>query len=268
MSYELHVASFDSRPDIVKRFHNTPKYEVQLHKEVVDKLGLLDGDLVEISGGRTTAARVASIDKDGFDAETIGLSDFLLNNVQVSPEATVTIKKANSKLAYKITLAPIGKQLKKSELLKIEAKKSFFEKPFTNGDVTYLRSKILRYLPRSMTWLKVVTTEPEGIVVANEDTYFEIASEPIDQTLNDSESHNVPNQSLDVNLLEKNLLLNSSEWEKYDSLLKLGIFGTLTEAVSFFLHEGMKARNDIFEKSISVVEQITQLKKDIRPSSA
>ena len=68
-----------------------------------------------------------------------------------------------------------------------------------------------------------------------------------------------------VNLLEKDLLLNSDEWEKYDSLLKLEIFGSLTEAVSFFLREGMKARNDIFEKSISVVEQITQLKKDIKP---
>ena len=72
-------------------------------------------------------------------------------------------------------------------------------------------------------------------------------------------------RNLDVNLLEKGLLLNSNEWEKYDSLLKLEIFGSLTEAVSFFLREGMKARNDIFEKSISVVEQITQLKKDIKP---
>ena len=72
-------------------------------------------------------------------------------------------------------------------------------------------------------------------------------------------------RNLDVNLLEKGLLLNSNEWEKYDSLLKIEIFGSLTEAVSFFLREGMKARNDIFEKSISVVEQITQLKNDIKP---
>ena len=72
-------------------------------------------------------------------------------------------------------------------------------------------------------------------------------------------------RNLDVNLLEKGLLLDGNEWEKYDSLLKLEIFGSLTEAVSFFLREGMKARNDIFEKSISVVEQITQLKNGVKP---
>ena len=84
------------------------------------------------------------------------------------------------------------------------------------------------------------------------------------------ETNEMPRQekskrNLDVNLLEKGLLLNSNEWEKYDSLLKLEIFGSLTEAISFFLREGMKARNDIFEKSISVVDQITQLKKDVKP---
>ncbi|MDQ1281104.1 MAG: hypothetical protein QG670_2368 [Thermoproteota archaeon] len=99
----------------------------------------------------------------------------------------------------------------------------------------------------------------------NQDIDFKRALEPIDQTLNDSESHNVPNQNSDANILEKDLLLNSNEWEKYDSLLKLEIFGSLTEAVSFFLREGMKVKNDIFEKSSSVVEQITQLKKDVKP---
>jgi hypothetical protein len=134
MDNEFRVSAIKSRLDIpldiAGRFQQTPKYEAQLSQEVSNKLGFVDGDLIEIHGNRTTAARVVSIDIDSVDGDIIGLNNLMRNNARVSLNDTVTIRRAEIKKARRIVLAPIGKRLKKSELLKIVAKKSFTETRF------------------------------------------------------------------------------------------------------------------------------------------
>lgn len=260
--FELRVIDIDSKLNIVKHFHQTPKCEVQLSKEVIDKLGFADRDLIEVVGKRMTAARVVSVDKDSFDDDVIGLPNLIRNNVRVFPEETVIIRRADSKMAQKIVLAPIEKHLKKSELLTIVAKKSFLNTPFVEGDVTYLRSKILRYLLGSVTWLNVAKTNPSGVIVANGDTDFEIVSDPIRQNLSENTSYYLPDPSSD-DFWEKDLLLDEKEWEKINSLFELGLFSNLTEVISFFLREGIRVRSDIFEKTAIVTEQIKQIKENI-----
>jgi hypothetical protein len=267
MDNEFRVLTIDSRLDIVQHFQQTPKYEAQLSKEIVNKLGFVDGDVIEITGKRTTAARVVSVEKDGFDGELIGLNDFMRNNARISLKETVTIRKAEPKTARKIVLAPIGKYLKKSELLKIVAKKSFMDTPFVEGDVTYLRSKIMRYLLGSVTWMRVVKTDPEGVVVASEDTDFEVIPDPI--TLTEAAIPEIPDLGLDEDVSDKDISdkdvsLDDREWEKISALIELGLFQSLTEGITFFVREGMKARSDIFEKSVSVMELLKQLKQNVK----
>ena len=265
MDNEFRVLTIDSRLDIAQRFQQTPKYEAQLSREITNKLGFVDGDLIEITGKRTTAARVVSTDKDDFDEDFIGLNDFMRNNARISLKETVTIRKAEPKAARKIVLAPIGKHLKKSELLKIVAKKSFLYKPFVEGDVTYLRSKIMRYLLGSVTWMRVVKTDPEGVVIASDDTDFEVIPDPI--TLNESTLTEIPDLGLEEDFSDKDVSLDDSEWEQINTLIELGLFKSLTEVVTFFVREGMKARSDIFDKSLSVMEQLKQLKQNVRIST-
>jgi transitional endoplasmic reticulum ATPase len=266
MDNEFRVLTIDSRLDITQHFQQTPKYEAQLSKAIANKLGFVDGELIEITGKRTTAARVVSIEKDDFDGELIGLNDFMRNNARISLKETVTIRKAEPKTARKIVLAPIGKYLKKSELLKIVAKKSFLDKPFVEGDVTYLRSKIMRYLLGTVTWMRVVKTEPDGVVVASDSTEFEVTPDPITLTEEDVITE-IPDLRLEEDFSDKDVSLDDREWEKINGLIELGLFKSLTEGVTFFVREGMKARSDIFDKSLSVLEQLKQLKQNVKIST-
>lgn len=269
MDNEFRVSTIKSRLDIpldiAGRFQQTPKYEAQLSQEVSNKLGYFDGDLIEIHGKRTTAARVVAIEADGLDGESIGLNTLMRNNARVSLDETVTIRRAELKTARRVVLAPIGKHLKKSELLKIVAKKSFLDMPFVEGDVTYLRSKIMRYLLGSVTWMRVVKTDPEGVVVATEDTDFEVVSKPI--MPGETAFTDLPDLELEDDVTEKDFSLSEDEWDKINTLLGLGLFNSRMEVITFLLREGIEARRDIFEKSGSLMEQLNQLRSNVKKDS-
>ena len=84
MAVELQVVAVDSRIDITGRFNVAPKFEVHLSRDVVNKMGLADGDFIEIRGNRTTAASLLPIDKDDFSSEIIGLDNLLRKNAEKS----------------------------------------------------------------------------------------------------------------------------------------------------------------------------------------
>jgi hypothetical protein len=265
MDNAFKVAPIKSRLDITERFQQTPKYEAHLSHEVSNKLGFVDGDWIEIQGKRTTAARVVSIEVDGVDGDSIGLNNLMRNNARVSLDESVTIRRAEPQTARRIVLAPIGKHLKKSELLKIVAKKSFLDTPFVEGDVTYLRSTILRYLLGTVTWMRVVKTEPDGVVVATENTDFEVISDPI--TPGETTPTGLSDLEWDDDVSEKDVPLSDEEWAKINTLLELGLFSSRMEAITFFLRAGIQARRDLFEKSGSVMEQLNQLKSNLKKAS-
>jgi len=58
--------------------------------------------------------------------------------------------------------------------------------------------------------------------------------------------------------------LNDEDLEKVDALVEVELFKSRSEAVAYFIHEGIKAREDLFEKVTPTVERIRQLKKEAR----
>jgi len=58
--------------------------------------------------------------------------------------------------------------------------------------------------------------------------------------------------------------LNDDDLEKIDALVEVDIFKSRSEAVAYFIHEGIKARKDLFNKVTPTVEKIRQLKKEAR----
>lgn len=263
MSHEFRVIAVDTRLGSSRSFQQTPKYEAQLNREITGKIGLMEGDLIEVTGRRTTAARIFLNDNYSFDSDAIGLSALIRNNARIVPGEMVAIKKADSNVARKIVLAPIGKYLKRSELLKIVAKKGFVDTPFVEGDLTYLRSTVVRYLLGSVTWLKTIKTDPSGIVVSSEQTDYDILPEPTNQNISELELEYLSNSVSRDEVVKNDLLLKDDEWAKIDSLLELGLFHTHSEAVIFFLREGFKVRSDLFDKTASLVGQIKELKEKI-----
>ena len=58
--------------------------------------------------------------------------------------------------------------------------------------------------------------------------------------------------------------LNDDDLEKIDALVEVELFKSRSEAVAYFIHEGVKARRDLFDKVTPTVEKIRQLKKEAR----
>jgi len=58
--------------------------------------------------------------------------------------------------------------------------------------------------------------------------------------------------------------LNDQDLEKIDALIEVELFKSRSEVVAYFIHEGIKARKDLFDKVTPTVEKIRQLKKEAR----
>jgi len=58
--------------------------------------------------------------------------------------------------------------------------------------------------------------------------------------------------------------LNDNDLEKIDALTEVEVFKSRSEAVAYFIHEGIRARSDLFDKVTPTVEKIRQLKKHAR----
>jgi len=58
--------------------------------------------------------------------------------------------------------------------------------------------------------------------------------------------------------------LNNDDLEKIDALVEVELFKSRSEAVAYFIHEGIKAKKDLFDKVEPTVEKIRQLKREAR----
>jgi len=58
--------------------------------------------------------------------------------------------------------------------------------------------------------------------------------------------------------------LNDDDVEQLDALVEIELFKSRSEAVAFFVHEGIQARKDLFEKVMPTVEKIRQLKEQLK----
>jgi len=58
--------------------------------------------------------------------------------------------------------------------------------------------------------------------------------------------------------------LNDADLEKIDALVEVEVFKSRSEAVAYFIHEGIRARSDLFERVTPTVDKIRQLKAQAR----
>jgi len=60
--------------------------------------------------------------------------------------------------------------------------------------------------------------------------------------------------------------LNDKDLEQIDALVEVEVFKSRSEAAAFFIKEGMQTRKDLFQKVMSTVNKIRELKKQARKS--
>ncbi|MDT9599663.1 CDC48 family AAA ATPase [Sphingosinicella rhizophila] len=169
----------------------------RLPRRVMTLLGLRDGDVVELTGKRSTPARAVGPYSEDEGLDIIRLDGLQRANAEVGSGDHVAIRKADSKPAQRVVFAPAQKNLRLQGSAQA-LKRSFGMKPLTAGDVVATtgqqqvqRGDIppeLRQMLNAPAYalqevrLVVVSTVPKGIVHIDATTEVELRSEYTEAT--------------------------------------------------------------------------------------
>ncbi|MHB8633703.1 MAG: CDC48 family AAA ATPase [Thermoplasmatota archaeon] len=141
------------------------------------ELNLSPGDIIEIKGHKTTAAVVWRSHPGDEGKGIIHVDNLTRKNAGVSIGDKVTIKKADVKPAKQVTLAPAisqDQQIQFGDGIDALAKRGLLKRPVVQGDIVVVPNIALfgNALPFS-----VISTNPKGIVLINEETQIKVNEE-------------------------------------------------------------------------------------------
>jgi transitional endoplasmic reticulum ATPase len=162
----------------------------RLPKSALSALGALEGDVLEISGKRTTVARAVLAYAEDEALEVVRLDGLQRANAEVGSGDHVVVKKAESRAAQRVVFAPAQKEMR-LQGPSLALKRNFFGRPLLAGDIVATAGQQqVRDLPPQLARmfnapayaltqirLTVVSTNPKGIVHIDENTEVELREE-------------------------------------------------------------------------------------------
>jgi len=164
----------------------------RLPRAMLAELGLAEGDVIELSGKRTTPARAVGPYPEDEGLEIIRLDGLQRANAEIGSGDFIEVRKADSKPASRVVFAPAQKNLRLQGSAQA-LKRSFGMKPLTAGDVVATtgqqqvpRGDIPPELRQMLTApafalqeirLVVVSTAPKGIVHIDANSEIELRPE-------------------------------------------------------------------------------------------
>ena len=154
------------------------------------RLGITEGDAVEIEGKRVTAALAIPAYEEDETLEVIRLDGLQRGNAETSSGEHVVVRRAQSRPATRVVFAPARREMRlqgPTEALK----RVFFKKPLTAGDLvaTHGQQPVQNVPPEVRRMynapayalteirLQVISTTPKGIVHIDENTEAELRAE-------------------------------------------------------------------------------------------
>jgi transitional endoplasmic reticulum ATPase len=160
----------------------------------MEKLDLLDGDMIEIEGRKLTTTTVASSQSD-IGLGIIRIDGYIRKNAGTSLGEEVTVKKAQVKEAQKVVLAPVDQKI----MIRGDVKGAFQNRVLSKGDIIvtgirqqqqtamrgslfdeFFREAMTDVSPMGELKLAVVSTKPAGAVKITEMTEVEVQTDPVD----------------------------------------------------------------------------------------
>ncbi len=157
----------------------------------MEKLGLKDGDVIEIEGRKLTAATVASSQSD-IGLGIIRIDGYIRKNAGTSIGDEVTVRVANVKEAQKVVLAPVDQQI----MIRGDVKAAFLGRVLSKGDIIlagltqlpmrgglfdeFFKEMRMDFAPMGELKLAVVSTKPAGVVMITQMTDIELQTVPVD----------------------------------------------------------------------------------------
>ncbi|MEN4007487.1 MAG: CDC48 family AAA ATPase [Methanobacteriaceae archaeon] len=174
---------------------------IRIDKELIFKMGISPGDIVEIIGKRTTGAIVGQAYPADIGLEIVRMDGLTRSNAGTSIGEMITIRRTEIRVARKVVLAPAARGLRIMASGDI-VKRNIMGRAVTRGDILSLISprrtreifrefpsgeKVFREFfepttPFSLGEIKflVVSTNPAGIVKINDETEIEVRPEAVE----------------------------------------------------------------------------------------
>jgi len=157
----------------------------------MEKLSLIDGDIIEIEGRKLTANTVVSSQSD-IGLGIIRIDGFIRKNAGTSLGEEVIVRRAKVKEAQKVVLAPVDQKV----MIRGDVKGAFQGRVLSKGDIiiTGIRQQrtmrsglfddffqdMMDVSPMGEIKLAVVSTKPAGIIKITEMSNVEVQTEPVD----------------------------------------------------------------------------------------
>ncbi|WP_239805029.1 CDC48 family AAA ATPase [Croceicoccus hydrothermalis] len=162
----------------------------RIPRDAMAALGVTEGDIIEITGKRTTPARALQPYPEDEGLNVIRLDGLERGNAEAGSGEHVVVKKAESRPATRVVFAPAQKEMRlqgPGQALK----RNFFGRPLVAGDLVATRGqKRVKDMPPEIARmfnapafaltqirLTVVSTTPKGIVHIDENTEVELKAE-------------------------------------------------------------------------------------------
>ena len=155
----------------------------RLDPDTLLHLKLSPGDIIEIEGAETTAAKVWRADRQDWNTDTVRVDGFTRQNADVGIGERVTIRKAEAEKADKLVLAPPeDASVQFGSDAAGMVKRQILKRPVVERDIVPVMSSTNHPFMRSPGQaipLIAVETEPNGVCLITEDTDVELREEPI-----------------------------------------------------------------------------------------
>jgi len=154
---------------IEAKHRDVARCRARLPASVMSRLGIKDGDIVEIVGKQSTAAIALSLDKeDDQDSSIVRLDWLTRRNAGLSLNDYAIVRKAQTKVAKSVKLTPIDAKLVVDEAFSEFVKNRLKGMPLAEG-----QSVSIMILGNSVNF-KVTATDPNGFVLIDDLSVVEI----------------------------------------------------------------------------------------------
>jgi len=163
----------------------------RIPRSALARLGIAEGEVVEITGKRATAAIAIPAFEEDQALDVVRLDGLQRGNAETSSGEHVTLRKAESKPATRVVFAPAQREMRLQGPTQA-LKRNFFKKPLVAGDLVAthgqqpvqdvppeVRRMFGAQQPYALTQIRlnVVSTAPKGIVHIDENTEVELRAE-------------------------------------------------------------------------------------------
>jgi transitional endoplasmic reticulum ATPase len=162
----------------------------RMPRSAFQKLGITEGDVVEIAGKRTTAAIAMAAYPEDDALDVVRLDGLQRGNAEAGSGEHVEILRAESRPATRVVFAPAQREMRLQGPTQA-LKRNFFRKPLVAGDLVATTGQqpvqnmpsdvrqLLRAPAYALTQIRlsVHSTSPKGIVHIDENTEVELRAE-------------------------------------------------------------------------------------------